>query len=55
VIRICECAFATDDARRLEAHLMEYGHSERLPWWNTFTQVVLANWLPARIQDSISG
>lgn len=44
MLRICECAFATDDEVRLEAHLVEYGHSERIPWWDKFTQVVLANW-----------
>ena len=28
----------------LEDHLRQYGHRERVPWWDTFTQVVLASW-----------
>lgn len=43
VIRICQCGLATDDPGLLEDHLSQYGHRERVPWWDKLTQVILAS------------
>lgn len=43
MIRICQCGLATDDPGLLEDHLGQYGHRERVPWWEKLTQVILAS------------
>jgi len=44
VTRMCECGLATDDLGLLEDHLRQHGHRERVPWWDKYTQVILARW-----------
>ena len=41
MIRICQCGLATNDPGLLEDHLSQYGHRERVPWWDKYTQAVL--------------
>ena len=44
VLRVCDCGWGTDNPDRLEIHLMESGHRERVPWWDQFTRIILASW-----------
>lgn len=43
-MRMCECGLATSDPDLLEDHLRQSGHCERVPWWDKYTRVILANW-----------
>jgi hypothetical protein len=44
MIRMCQCGLATDDPGLLADHLSQYGHRERVPWWDKLTQVILPSW-----------
>jgi anti-sigma regulatory factor (Ser/Thr protein kinase) len=44
MLRMCERGLATSDPGLLEGHLSQYGHRERVPWWDKYTQAILARW-----------